>query len=51
MGSAEPSSFKELLRRYRFTARMTEQELAERAGLSAHGVRDLERGMRRAPDA
>jgi transcriptional regulator with XRE-family HTH domain len=49
MGSAEPGSFGELLRRYRLGARLTQEELAERAGLSARGVQDLERGIRRTP--
>jgi predicted ATPase/DNA-binding XRE family transcriptional regulator len=49
VGSARPSSFGELLRRYRTVARLTQEELAERAGLSARGVQDLERGLRRSP--
>jgi transcriptional regulator with XRE-family HTH domain len=49
MGRAEPSGFGELLRRYRTAARLTQEELAERAGLSARGVSDLERGIRRIP--
>jgi non-specific serine/threonine protein kinase len=49
MGSAEPSSFGELLRQHRLAAGLTQEELAERAGLSARGVQDLERGLRRSP--
>jgi transcriptional regulator with XRE-family HTH domain len=49
MVSAEPSSFGELLRRYRTAGRPTQEELAERAGLSARGIQDLERGPRRSP--
>jgi predicted ATPase/DNA-binding XRE family transcriptional regulator len=49
MGSTEPSSFGELLKRYRTAAGLTQEELAERAGLSARGVQDLERGTRRSP--
>jgi predicted ATPase/DNA-binding XRE family transcriptional regulator len=49
MGRAEPGSFGELLKRYRTAARLTQEELAERAGLSARGVQDLERGLRRSP--
>jgi predicted ATPase/DNA-binding XRE family transcriptional regulator len=49
MGTAEPSSFGELLRRYRTAAGLTQEQLAERAGLSARGVQDLERGLRRSP--
>ena len=35
-----------LLRRYRAAARMTQEELAERAGSSARATTDLERGVR-----
>jgi predicted ATPase/transcriptional regulator with XRE-family HTH domain len=38
-----------LLRRYRVAAALTQEGLAERAGLSARGVQDLERGVRVAP--
>jgi predicted ATPase/DNA-binding XRE family transcriptional regulator len=38
------ATFAELLRRYRQAAGLTQQELAERAGLSAHGIQKLERG-------
>ena len=43
-----PSSptFADLLRRYRHAARLTQEELAERAGLSSRGVLYLERGAR-----
>ena len=43
------SRFGELLRRYRQAAGLTQEHLGERAGLSARGISDLERGMRRAP--
>ena len=46
---AEPKSFGELLRRFRIQAGLTQEDLAERAGLSARGVQDLERGLRRSP--
>jgi transcriptional regulator with XRE-family HTH domain len=49
VGGAEPSSFGELLRRFRMVAGLTQEELAERAGLSGRGVQDLERGLRRSP--
>jgi transcriptional regulator with XRE-family HTH domain len=49
MGSAQPSGFGELLKRYRTAATLTQEELAERAGLSARGVQDLERGLRCSP--
>src|SRR5919205_261441 len=38
-----------LLRRYREAAGLSQEELAERAGLSARGVSDLERVLRRTP--
>ena len=43
------SSFGEILRRLRTSAALSQEELAERAGLSARGISDLERGARRAP--
>src|SRR6266496_3192323 len=42
--TSAPSTFGELLRRYRQAAGLTQQELAERAGLSVHGIQKLERG-------
>jgi transcriptional regulator with XRE-family HTH domain len=42
-------AFGALLRRYRLSVGLTQQELAERATLSLRGVSDLERGIRRAP--
>jgi len=39
----------ELLRRCRVAAGLTQEELAEQAGLSARGLSDLERGVHRAP--
>lgn len=48
--SAEPLSlFGSLLRRHRAAAGLTQEELAERAGLSARAISDLERGIKRAP--
>ncbi len=41
--------FGELLRRRRRAAGLTQEELAARAGLSARGIADLERGVRRTP--
>ena len=38
-----------LLRRHRLLAGLSQEALAERAGLSVRGISDLERGMRRAP--
>ena len=41
--------FGELLRRHRLEAGLTQEALAERAGLSLRAISDLERGLRRAP--
>ena len=41
--------FADLLRQFRLVAGLTQEELAERAGLSQRGVSDLERGTRRNP--
>jgi predicted ATPase/transcriptional regulator with XRE-family HTH domain len=38
-----------LLQRHRQAAGLSQEELAERAGLSRRGISDLERGVRRAP--
>jgi non-specific serine/threonine protein kinase len=43
------ASFGDLLRRHRLAAGLTQEALAERAGLSARAITDLERGVRRAP--
>ena len=48
-GRADASSFGELLQRFRLGAGLTQEALAERAGLSARGISDLERGVRAAP--
>jgi predicted ATPase/DNA-binding XRE family transcriptional regulator len=45
----ESASFGELLRRLRVRAALSQEALAERAGLSARGISDLERSVRRAP--
>jgi len=49
MADVAPISIGELLKRYRVTAGLTQEELAERAGLSARAIRALESGARRAP--
>src|SRR5690348_17316927 len=49
MSAGDEIAFGDLLRRQRVAAGLTQEELAERAGLSARGVSDLERGLRRAP--
>ena len=43
------ASFGELLRRRRLAAGLTQEALAERAGISAKAVSDLERDPERAP--
>jgi transcriptional regulator with XRE-family HTH domain len=48
-GGQNPSSFGAVLQRLRRTAGLSQQELAERAGLSLRGIADLERGARRNP--
>jgi len=47
MATAQPLTFGELLKRYRLAADLTQEALAERAGVSARSVSDLERGLRR----
>ncbi len=42
-------SFGDLLRGYRLAAGLSQEALADRAGLSAHAISDLERGARRFP--
>jgi len=44
-----PPTFGQLLRRARRAAGLTQEALAERAGISARAVIDLERGVNRAP--
>src|SRR5215212_5926720 len=43
------TGFGELLRHYRMAAGLTQEELAERAGVSTRGISDLERGARGLP--
>ena len=47
--STRQVSFGEVLREYRVAARLTQEALAERSGLSPRGISDLERGARRHP--
>src|SRR5215216_6256334 len=47
--SADRESFGEVLRRLRSCAALSQDALAERAGLSKRGISDLERGARLAP--
>jgi DNA-binding XRE family transcriptional regulator len=49
MAAQQPLAFGELLKRYRLAAGLSQERLAERAGLSERAVSDLERGLRRAP--
>ncbi len=49
MASSLPRSFGDLLRRYRVAAGLTQEELAERAGLSRRAVGALETGERLTP--
>ncbi|HET7036085.1 MAG TPA: helix-turn-helix domain-containing protein [Thermomicrobiaceae bacterium] len=48
-GAQDEVSFGGLLKLYRSRSGLTQEELAERAGLSARGISDLERGLRQAP--
>ena len=43
------TNFGDLLRRHRIAAGLTQEALAERAGLSTRGISDLERGARELP--
>jgi predicted ATPase/transcriptional regulator with XRE-family HTH domain len=47
--SNTPPAFGLLLKRFRTTAGLTQDELAEQAGLSVRGISDLERGARERP--
>lgn len=49
MSTRESSPFGRLLRSYRLAAGLSQERLAERAGLSLRGISDLERGARTSP--
>jgi predicted ATPase/class 3 adenylate cyclase len=49
MSTKTSTTFGKLLRQHRLAAGLSQEELAEKAGLSPHGISDLERGARRAP--
>jgi DNA-binding XRE family transcriptional regulator len=51
MAAEQAVAFGELLKRYRLAVGLSQERLAERAGLSERAVSDLERGLRRAPPA
>ena len=47
--SRTTTTFAEVLRQLRTAASLSQEELAERAGVSLRGVSDLERGVRECP--
>ena len=49
MADAAYHDFGTLLRTFRTTANLTQEDLARRSGLSVHAISMLERGVRRAP--
>ncbi len=49
MAATPPSTFGSLLRGYRSEAGLTQEELAEQAGLSVRAISDLERGVNISP--
>jgi transcriptional regulator with XRE-family HTH domain len=49
MAATRASTFGDLLRRYRLAATLTQEQLAETAGLSARGISDVERGLKLRP--
>src|SRR5690348_7611163 len=51
MERPQAASFGELLRQYRGRAGLTQEALAEAAGLSVRGLSDLERGVNKQPRA
>ena len=51
MASHPESAFPLLLQSYRVAAGLTQEDLAARAGLSARGISDLERGLIQRPQA
>ncbi len=51
MASAQPLTFAQLLKHHRIAAGLTQEMLAERAGMASRSVSDLERGLRHSPYA
>ncbi len=49
MAADRPADFGEVLRRFRLAARLSQDELSERAGMGAHGISELERGAGTSP--
>ncbi len=49
MHEAQAVAFAELLKQYRVRARLSQEELAEWAGLSVRSISDLERGLKQRP--
>ena len=49
MPGVSTSHFGALLKQYRRAANLTQEALAEQAGISARSISDLERGLSRAP--
>lgn len=49
MSTGQVSPFGELVKRHRLAVGLSQEELAERAGLSPRGISDLERGARTQP--
>lgn len=49
MNAERSTPFGAMLKRHRLAAGLSQEELASRAGLSPHGISDLERGARRVP--
>lgn len=49
MSSEQRQTFGALLKRYRVAAGLSQEALAERAGLTAQGIGAQERGLRRTP--
>ena len=49
MATVTSMAFGELLRRYRVAAGLSQEALAERAGLSARAISDMERDAQRTP--
>jgi predicted ATPase/transcriptional regulator with XRE-family HTH domain len=49
MTAIDTSQFGQMIRKFRLAAALSQEELAERSGISARAVSDLERGLRSAP--